>query len=83
MILIVEVKKPLERVADGVLKMKLTEIRKKRGLTQAELAEASNVSYRTIQEYEQRRSDLNKASVMTVYQIAKALNCTVEDLIEL
>ena len=63
--------------------MKLTEIRKKRGLTQAELAEASNVSYRTIQEYEQKRSDLNKASVMTVYQIAKALNCTVEDLIEL
>lgn len=63
--------------------MKLTDIRKKRGLTQAELAEASNVSYRTIQEYEQGRSDLNKASVMTVYQIAKALNCTVEDLIEL
>jgi transcriptional regulator with XRE-family HTH domain len=63
--------------------MKLTEIRKKRGLTQAELAEASNVSYRTIQEYEQGRSDLNKASVITVCQIAKALNCTVEDLIEL
>lgn len=63
--------------------MKLTEIRKKRGLTQAELAEVSNVSYRTIQEYEQKRSDLNKASVITVYQIAKALNCTVEDLIEL
>lgn len=63
--------------------MKLTDIRKKRGLTQAELAEASNVSCRTIQEYEQGRSDLNKASVMTVYQIAKALNCTIEDLIEL
>lgn len=62
--------------------MKLTEIRKKRGLTQAELAEASNVSYRTIQEYEQERSDLKKASVSTVYQIAKALNCTIEDLIE-
>lgn len=62
--------------------MKLTEIRKKRGLTQAELAEASNVSYRTIQEYEQERSDLKKASVSTVYQIAKTLNCTIEDLIE-
>lgn len=63
--------------------MKLTEIRKKRGLTQAELAEASNVSCRTIQEYEQGRSDLNKASVITVYHIAKALDCTVEELIEL
>ena len=52
------------------------------GCTQAELAKLSGVSLRSIQMYEQRRKDINKASADTLYSIAKVLGCTIEDLIE-
>lgn len=52
------------------------------GCTQAELAHKSGVSLRSIQMYEQRNKDINKASVYTVYRISKLLGCTMEDLIE-
>ena len=60
----------------------LKRIRNSYGCTQAELAELSGVSLRSIQMYEQRRKDINKAGAETVYRLAKALGCTVEDLIE-
>ncbi len=52
------------------------------GYSQAQLAELSGVSLRSIQMYEQRRKDINKASVEAVYSLAKTLGCTVEDLLE-
>ena len=60
----------------------LKRIRSIYGCTQAELAEMSGVSLRSIQMYEQRNKNINKASVDTIYRLAKALGCTVEDLIE-
>ena len=63
--------------------MKLTEIRKAAGLSQSQLATDSGVSVRMIQYYEQGVKDINAAQAMTVYKIAKALHCTVEDLLEL
>lgn len=60
----------------------LKRIRTTYGCTQAELAERSEVSLRSIQMYEQRNKDINKASVETVYRLAKTLGCNVEDLIE-
>ena len=60
----------------------LKRIRKAYGLTQAELARRSGVSLRSIQMYEQRNKNINKASVDTMYRLAKVLGCTVEDLIE-
>ena len=60
----------------------LKRIRTIYGCTQAELAEMSGVSLRSIQMYEQRNKNINKASVDTIYCLAKALGCTVEDLIE-
>lgn len=50
--------------------------------TQSELAQKSGVSLRSIQMYEQRNKDINKASVDTVYRLSKTLGCTMEDLIE-
>ena len=50
--------------------------------TQAELARRSNVSLRSIQMYEQRNKDINKASAATVLSLAKVLGCTMEDLLE-
>ncbi len=61
----------------------LKRIRVAYGYTQAELAKKSCVSLRSIQMYEQRKKDINKASVETIFRLAKSLGCTVEDLIEL
>ena len=60
----------------------LKRIRIAYGFTQAELAERSGISLRSIQMYEQRNKNINKASADTMYSLAKALGCTMEDLIE-
>lgn len=61
---------------------RLKAFRSARGLTQASLAELSGVSLRAIQQYEQRKKDINHAQAISVLQMAKALGCTVEDLLE-
>ena len=60
----------------------LKRIRTAYGFTQAELAKHSGVSLRYIQMYEQRNKNINKASVDTIYSLAKVLGCTMEDLFE-
>lgn len=60
----------------------LNRIRIERNISQAKLAERSGVNLRMIQYYEQGVKDINKASALTVYQIATALGVTVEDLLE-
>lgn len=60
----------------------LKRIRTTYGCTQAELSERSGVSLRSIQMYEQRNKNINKASADTVYSLAKVLGCTIEDLME-
>ena len=50
--------------------------------TQQELAHRSDVSLRSIQMYEQRRKDINKASADTLYRLSKVLHCSIEDLME-
>lgn len=71
-----------ERVKEHFKDTNLKRIRTAYGCTQAELAKLSGASLRSIQMYEQRRKDINKASVETLYSIAKVLGCTIEDLIE-
>jgi transcriptional regulator with XRE-family HTH domain len=60
----------------------LAKIRKARGLSQRQLSNESEVTYRMIQLYEQRQNDINKASVATVVNLARALGCDVEDILE-
>lgn len=60
---------------------KLKEKREAAGISQAVLAERTGISVRVIQNYEQGTRDLNGARAITVYRIAKALGCSVEDLI--
>ena len=50
--------------------------------TQQELAHTSGVSLRSIQMYEQRHKNINKASAETLYRLAKSLHCHMEDLLE-
>ena len=63
-------------------KSKLSEVRKARGFTQQQLSDASGVSLRMIQLYEQRQNDINKAQVNIVLNLAKALGCEIEDIME-
>ncbi len=52
------------------------------GLSQNELAVASGVPLRTIQQYEQKQKDINAAKAQSVISLAKALDCSAEDLME-
>ncbi|MDE6586211.1 MAG: helix-turn-helix domain-containing protein [Clostridia bacterium] len=61
---------------------KLKHIRTAKGYSQKQLAELSGVSLRSIQMYEQRRKDINKAQSDSLYHLAKVLCCTMEDLLE-
>lgn len=60
----------------------LKETRLAKNLTREKLGELSGVSYRMIEKYEQGIRDINKAQAETLYKIAQALECTVEDLLE-
>lgn len=60
----------------------LKRIRSSYGCSQSELAKRSGVSLRSIQMYEQRNKNINKASAETLYRLTKVLGCTIEDLIE-
>lgn len=51
------------------------------GLTQQELAGRSGVKLRMIQAYEQNYQDISKAEVGSIIRLAKALSCSVEDLL--
>lgn len=61
----------------------LKTIRESKNLSQSKLAEASGVNVRILQHYEQGHRDINKAQALTVYKLAQALECTVEDLLEI
>lgn len=61
---------------------RLKTIRRARGMTQEQLAEASGASLRAIQQYEQRVKDINGARGMRLFALARALGCTMEDLLE-
>ena len=71
-----------ERIKEYFPDTNLKQFRAAYGCTQSELAQKSNVSLRSIQMYEQRNKDMNKASADTVYRLSKTLGCTMEDLIE-
>ena len=61
---------------------RLKQIRQRAGLSQSELAEQSGVPVRTIQQYEQRQKNINKAKAEYLVMLARVLNCPAEELIE-
>lgn len=60
----------------------LQTIRKAAALSQSALAEKSGVSVRMIQFYEQGVKDINKAQAITLLNIARVLNVSIEDIME-
>ena len=71
-----------ERMREYFKETSLKRIRTAYGCTQAELAKRSGVSLRSIQMYEQRNKDINKASAETLYRIARVFGCSMEELLE-
>lgn len=71
-------------IYDGLVRSEsfLARMRKKRGMTQAALAEASHVSLRSIQLYEQRKNDISRAQYNNLKDIVSVLHCNIEDILE-
>lgn len=71
-----------ERMRNVPSQSKLKRIRLARGISQKELAEKSGVDVRSIQMYEQKRNNINKAQAETLLKISKVLGCSIEELLE-
>lgn len=60
----------------------LQKLRESRQLNQYELSVIAGISFRTLQHYEQGQRDIKSARAITVYKLAQALQCTMEELME-
>lgn len=72
-----------EIVSHGLKETNLKLIRMFNNLSQSQLAKKSNVSLRSIQLYEQRVNDINKAQSQSLFRLAKVLHCNMLDLMEI
>ncbi len=61
---------------------KLQQQRKKFGYSQRELAQKAGINLRTLQQYELKTKNINKAAVQSILSLANVLGCSAEDLIE-
>ena len=71
-----------ERCSTALSECRLKKLRESRGLSQAELAKISGVGLRSIQMYEQRVNDIDKAQAQTIYKLSRVIGCSMEDLLE-
>ena len=71
-----------QRMKSQNTQTRLQRQRKISGYSQRVLAEKAGVNLRTLQQYELRAKDINKASAGTLLSLAKVLGCEVEDLLE-
>ncbi len=60
----------------------LAKLRKKRGLTQEQLAIFSGVKLERIKAYEQGRTEIRKARAGTLFLLAQRLKCSMLELME-
>ncbi len=71
-----------ERMKKAYPNTRLKMIREAYGISQVKLAEISGVGLRSIQMYEQRNKDINKAGADILKRLSVTLGCTMEDLLE-
>ena len=62
--------------------MKLQDVRKASGLSQAKLAEITGLSLRTITSLEQGQRNINKAELSTLLKLCLALDCRLSDILD-
>lgn len=70
------------RIVDAHEQTQLARLRRAAGLSQRGLAHRSGVSLRSIQMYEQRNKDINRAQFVSVRELARAIGCPIEALFE-
>lgn len=63
--------------------MNVQELRREKGMTQQELADASGVKISTLQKIERMRSMPMGTSVEVALRLARALGVSVEDIVDL
>lgn len=61
----------------------LKRVRASKGFTQRSLSEATGISLRTIQHWEQGSKDFNQAAALTVYAVSQALGVDMIDLLDI
>ena len=66
----------------AIAESRLKSMRKRRSMTQEELAAASGVSLNTIRAYERKAKSINKGQVDIVLRLAEALCCDIKDILE-
>lgn len=71
-----------KRYNEVEVETKLRSLREARGLSQRELSKISGVKLRSIQLFEQKVNDIDKAQAHTLYKLSRVLGCTIEDLLE-
>lgn len=59
----------------------LKKIRESKNISQSEIAKLSGVSVQLIHLYEQKPERIKNAKLITLVKIAKALECSVSDLV--
>lgn len=71
------------RIQKGIDKgTKLRRLRVAKGYSQSELSALSGVTIQTLRRYEQSPVPIDGAKLKTLVQLAFALNCKIEDIIE-
>lgn len=71
-----------KRYNEVEVETKLRSLREARGLAQRELSKISGVKIRSIQLFEQKVNDIDKAQAHTLYKLSRVLGCVIEDLLE-
>ena len=71
-----------KRYNEVEVETKLRSLREARGLSQRELSKISGVKIRSIQLFEQKVNDIDKAQAHTLYKLSRVLRCAIEDLLE-
>ena len=61
---------------------KLKAMRIKRGMAQAQLADAANINVRVLQHYEQGSRSFDGARLDVILKVCLALNCKVSDVLD-
>ena len=61
----------------------LKRVRASKGFTQRSLSEATGISLRTIQHWEQGSKDFNQAAVITAHKVAQVLGVEMVELLDI
>ncbi|MCP6760711.1 MAG: helix-turn-helix transcriptional regulator [Fischerella sp. CENA71] len=69
-------------IAFSIVTLKNRELAKKRGWTLQDVADQSGVNYNTVKSYTQCDDGLNTVHLSLVYEIARAFDITIENLME-